>query len=121
MNAKEQNAEEQNAGEQFEPLEPQWNAVHARIRTIVTQARSRSRQAVNMEMVAAYWEIGRVIAEEELRGAARADYGKQVVTALSGRLSQEFGKGFDRSNLWNMRALHSPFPILGALRRELRG
>ena len=76
QNAEEQNAEEQNAEEQFEPLEPQWNAAHARIRTIVTQARSRSRQAVNMEMVAAYWEIGRVIAEEELRGAARADYGK---------------------------------------------
>ncbi len=101
------------------PLEPQWDAARDRIRTILTQARSRAWQAVNVEIVAAYWEIDRVIAEEELRGAARADYGKQVVAALSRRLSQEFGKGFDRSNLSNMRNLYRVFPIRDALRHEL--
>ncbi len=101
------------------PIEPQWNAVHDRIRSILTQARSRAWQAVNTEMVAAYWEIGRALVEEELQGASRAEYGKQVVAALAERLSQEFGKGFDRSNLWNMRAFYLTFPILDALRREL--
>ncbi len=70
-------------------------------------------------MVTAYWEIGRAIAEEELRGVTRAEYGKQVVAALSERLSEEFGKGFDRSNLWHMRTFYVMFPIPDALRREL--
>lgn len=102
-----------------ESLEPQWNAVHDRIRSILTLARSRAWQAVNAEMVAAYWEVGRAIAEEELRGAVRADYGKQAIQVLSKRLSTEFGKGFDRSNLWHMRTFYVMFPILDAVRREL--
>lgn len=101
------------------PIEPQWNAVHDRIRSILTEARSRAWQAVNTEMVTAYWEIGRAIAEEELRGATRAEYGKQIIEALSGRLSQEFGKGFDRSNLSNMRNFYRLFPIRDAVRHEL--
>lgn len=64
------------------PVELQWNAVHDRIRSILTQARSRAWQAVNTEMVTAYWKIGRVIAEEELRGAAHAEYEKQIIEAL---------------------------------------
>jgi len=99
--------------------EPQWTAFHDRIRQILTHARSRAWQALNTEMVTAYWEIGRAIAEEELRGVTRAEYGKQVVAALSERLSEEFGKGFDRSNLWHMRTFYVMFPIPDALRREL--
>jgi predicted nuclease of restriction endonuclease-like (RecB) superfamily len=70
-------------------------------------------------MVVAYWEVGRVIVEEEQRGAARAEYGKQLIEGLSARLTTEFGRGFDRSNLWNMRAFYLSFPKLDALRREL--
>lgn len=40
-------------------------------------------------MVQAYWNIGRVIVEEEQRGKVRADYGKQLVTELSRRLTAE--------------------------------
>lgn len=60
-----------------------------------------------------------MIVEEKQRGAARAEYGKQLIEELSRRLSAEFGKVFDRSNLWNMRAFYQTFPILDALRREL--
>ena len=102
-----------------ERLEPQWDAIHGRIRSILTAARSRTWQAVNTEMVTAYWEVGRALVEEELRGASRAEYGKQVVAALSERLSEEFGKGFDRSNLSNMQSFYRAFPIRDALRHEL--
>ncbi len=70
-------------------------------------------------MVVCYWNIGRLIVEEEQRGEKRAEYGKQLIKDLSKKLHAEFGKGFDKSNLWNMRAFYMDYPILDALRREL--
>ena len=70
-------------------------------------------------MVAAYWEIGRVIVEEEQRGGQRADYGQEVIQNLASRLLADFGKGFDRSNLWHMRSFYLSYRILDAVRREL--
>ena len=93
--------------------------IYGRVRDILTQARARAWQAVNAAMVTAYWEVGRVIVAEEQRGAARAGYGTRLIEELSTRLTAEFGKGFDRSNLWNMRAFHLAFPNLDALRQEL--
>ena len=75
-------------------------------------------RAVNFVMVQAYWEIGRLITDDELRGQ-RADYGKEVMKNLSVRLTQEFGKGFDESNLRYMRLFYKAFPICDALRHEL--
>ena len=93
--------------------------VYDHIRSVLTEARNRAYQAINSAMVAAYWEIGRVIVEEEQQGAQRAEYGKQIIASLSERLRCDFGKGFDRSNLWNMRAFFLAYPKLDALRREL--
>ncbi len=94
-------------------------AVYQQIREVLTHARSQAYIAVNTAMVQAYWNIGRIIVEEEQHGEQRAEYGKRLIDGLSGRLSQEFGKGFDKSNLWNMRAFYLSYPILDALRREL--
>jgi len=93
--------------------------LYRQIRDVLTQARSRAWQAVNFEMVACYWEIGRLIVEEEQRGEARADYGARLIVDISKRLTAEFGKGFDRTNLQYMRAFFLNFPIRDALRREL--
>lgn len=92
---------------------------YQRIQAVLSEARSRAWQAVNSAMVIAYWEIGRVIVEEEQRGQSRAEYGSQLLNDLSVRLKSEFGKGFDRSNLQFMRAFYSLFPNCDALRREL--
>jgi predicted nuclease of restriction endonuclease-like (RecB) superfamily len=93
--------------------------LYQQIRDVLTQARSRAWQAVNFEMVTCYWEIGRLIVEEEQRGAARADYGARLIAEISKRLTAEFGKGFDRTNLQYMRSVFLNFPIRDALRREL--
>jgi DUF1016 N-terminal domain len=69
--------------------------------------------------VQAYWEIGREIVEEEQRGRDRADYGKQLLKSLSIQLINEFGKGFDESNLRYIRLFYKAFPIRDALRHEL--
>jgi predicted nuclease of restriction endonuclease-like (RecB) superfamily len=93
--------------------------VYQQNRGILSEARHRAWQAVNEAMVRAYWEVGRAIVEEEQRGAVRAEYGKQLVEDLSKRLSGEFGKGFSRANLWDMRAFYQAYPILQTLSREL--
>jgi predicted nuclease of restriction endonuclease-like (RecB) superfamily len=95
------------------------SGIYQQIREVFIQARSRALQAVNTEMVACYWEIGRLIIEEEQQGERRAEYGKRLIRDLSKRLTEEFGKGFDRTNLQHMRAFYLGFSNCDALRREL--
>jgi len=66
--------------------------VYGRIKVVLTQARSRAWRAVNAAMVTSYWEVGRIIIEEEQRGKARADYGQRLLDVLSQRSTDEFGK-----------------------------
>jgi len=71
-------------------------------------------------MVQAYWTIGKLIVEHEQNGEKRAEYGKGVLESLASRLTQEFGKGYDASNLRYMRLFFLNFPICDALRHELQ-
>ena len=89
------------------------------IKEVLEQARAQSYRAVNFAMVQAYWNIGRIIVEEEQKGKTKADYGKQLIAELAKRLKADFGRGFDPSNLWHMRSFYLAFPILDAVRREL--
>lgn len=93
--------------------------LHQGIRQLLLSARAQVRQAVNSAMVQTYWHIGRMIVEDEQAGQARAQYGARVLTELGQRLSEEFGKGFDASNLRNMRQFYTTFPIRDAVRHEL--
>jgi predicted nuclease of restriction endonuclease-like (RecB) superfamily len=95
------------------------DALHRQVREILAAARERAWQAVNTVMVDAYWEVGRAIVEDEQAGKQRASYGKRVLEGLAKRLQAEFGKGYDPSNLRNMRAFFVTYPIRDALRREL--
>lgn len=88
------------------------------ISSVLLQARQAVYRVVNFAMVTAYWEIGRLITEDELKWE-RADYGKQVLKNLSAQLTKEFGKGFDESNLRYMRLFFKAFPICDTLRHEL--
>ncbi|MCA4897270.1 MAG: YhcG family protein [Bacteroidota bacterium] len=89
------------------------------IRKVIDNARGTAYRAVNFAMVHAYWQIGRLIFEEEQRGKRRAEYGTSLLKQISRNLSLEYGKGFDESNLRHMRNFFSSFPIQDALRPEL--
>ena len=93
--------------------------LYSAIAEVIQQARQQVKQAVNQQMVQAYWHIGRLIVEEEQQGNERAEYGKQQLTQLSQRLQDEFGKGFDITNLRNMRRFYLAFPIRETLSLEL--
>lgn len=53
-------------------------------------------------MVQAYWETGEQI-YKACGESDRAEYGKNLLKFLSEKLTSEFGKGFDESNLRKMR------------------
>lgn len=76
------------------------------IRELLENSRKNVAQQVNTQLLTTYWNIGRIIVEYEQQNQVRADYGKQTLKELSKELTQEFGKGFSRSNLQNMRAFY---------------
>lgn len=86
---------------------------------LLRNARSNAYRAVNFVMVEAYWNIGRMIVEEEQQGQERAEYGAFVIKNLSLRLTEEFGKGFSEQSLRNFRQFFFCFPIRSTLRSEL--
>ena len=89
------------------------------IKQVIESARSNAFRAVNFAMVQAYWHIGKLIIEEEQSGKQRAEYGISLLKALSNRLGNEFGRGFDESNLRHMRNFYSIYEKQDALRPEL--
>ena len=101
------------------PLETQLAELVEPIAQIIEQARAQVRQAVNSAMVHSYWHIGQMIVEHEQQGASRAQYGKQQLQHLSAQLSERLGKGFDVTNLRNMRAFYQAFPMWETVSLEL--
>lgn len=89
------------------------------IKEIILQARQRVYRMVNSNLLDTYWQVGRLIVEDEQGGNVRAEYGKAVLKDLAEQLTEEFGKGFDESNLRNMRSFYKAFPIRDTLRHEL--
>ncbi|MBO6129978.1 MAG: DUF1016 family protein [Pseudobutyrivibrio sp.] len=88
------------------------------VREYIIAAQKQIHVAVNSSMIDAYCNIGKKICEV-CGENDRAEYGKRILQYLSDNLTKEFGKGFDVSNLRNMRRFYRTFPIRDALRPEL--
>lgn len=88
------------------------------IKAILLDARNRVYQTANFTMVEAYWNIGKIIIEEQ-GGSEKAEYGAGLLKELSRQMTQDFGKGFTVANLKNMRQFYLTFPNGYALRSEL--
>lgn len=95
------------------------SSIYRSISTIIAEARTRAFKNTNTILLKMYWEIGKLIVEEEQKGAIRAEYGKALLKNLANLLTVEFGKGFDFTNLTNMRKFYQAFPIFDAVRQEL--
>ena len=79
------------------------------IKAILTEARLQAYKAINKAMVEAYWKIGQRIVLEEQNGKERAEYGKEIIKSLSVALTAEFGNGFSKRSLWEMRQFYILF------------
>ena len=73
-------------------LHPVRGEFYDSIAEVLRTARSKAYRAVNFVMVEAYWNIGRMIVEEEQQGRERAGYGEALVRGLSKRLNEDFGR-----------------------------
>ena len=87
--------------------------------SIIESARDYAYKSVNIALVERNWLIGYRIAEEELKGNDRADYGLEIIKKLSKELTKQYGKGFDRSNLYRFLSFYKNFPqIVDELSRQ---
>ncbi len=89
-----------------------------KVSNLLKQSRVSVVQKVNKTMVFTYFEIGRMIVEEEQNGDKRAEYGKQILKELSKRLSADFGKGFSQRNLEQMRQFYLTYSKTQTLSAE---
>jgi len=86
------------------------NDVLQDMRGIIEAARESAYQAVNVALVKRNWLLGRRIAEEELNGGSRAEYGLEIIKTLSKELTDEYGKGFAKTNLYSFYSFYKAFP-----------
>ena len=89
----------------------EYESLLGRISDAYTQGRVRAHQAVNVNLVETYWQIGQYIVEFEQAGQAKAAYGRALLDRLSRDLGTRHGKGFSRSNLVYMRLFYLRYPI----------
>lgn len=90
-----------------------------KVTELLKDARNKVVKSVNKTMVYTYYEIGRIIVEEEQNGQKRAEYGKKILKELSIRLNSEFGKGFSVDNLENMRRFYLKYSKSETVSRKL--
>jgi len=87
-----------------------YDAMLNRVVRLIDEARRASARTVNALVTATYWLIGRHIVEFEQAGKSKAQYGEEVIDQLASDLTSRFGRGFTRSNLFNMRAFYVANP-----------
>ena len=86
------------------------NNIIAEIKDVIINSRNKIAYEVNNTMVFAYWNVGRIIVENEQNGNIKAEYGKQVIKELSKELRKILGSGFSVSNLFNMKKFYITYP-----------
>ncbi|RYE23147.1 MAG: DUF1016 family protein, partial [Sphingobacteriaceae bacterium] len=97
----------------------QLDKLYGEVRHVIEEGRNTVYRAANAAMVHAYWQIGKLIVEEEQKGKERAEYGTALIRELAFKLNAEYGKGFTETNLKYMRQFYNFFKIRHALRNEL--
>jgi hypothetical protein len=89
------------------------------IKKIIVDSRGNITKKVNHALIATYWEIGKEIVFNEQRNEMNNQSSRQIILSLSKQLTNELGKGFSRSNLFNMRKFHLEYPDVQTLSGQL--
>ena len=80
------------------------------IKEVIVSSRQKVAYEVNNTMLLAYWNVGKIIVENEQNGNIKAEYGKQILKELSKELRKILGSGFSVSNLQYMRRFYLTYP-----------
>lgn len=94
------------------------NSLYQNVKNILEEARAKAYSSINFYMVQAYWNIGKMIVDEQ-NGKDKAEYGEYLIKNLSKNLTKDFGKGFTSTNLKTMRKFYLVFPNGHSLRDQL--
>lgn len=97
------------------------SVLYNNITDLISNSKERVYKSVNTELIYLYWNIGKTIKEDIIK-KERADYGKQIIDNLSKELSDNYGRGYSRRNLFNMIAFYeifSDFQIVHTLSAQL--
>lgn len=86
---------------------------------LLQEGRKEAGRAVNHILINTYWNMGQYIVEFEQEGSEKAVYGSELLDRLSKDLTSEFGKGFSRSNLFQIRQFYIRFPKIQTLSGQL--
>ena len=88
------------------------------IKKIMNESRTHIVTYVNTTMLFTYWNIGKMIVEEQ-GGSSKAKYGDKLIVELSKQMTFDFGKGFDERNIRKMRQFYLSFPNWNTVCSEL--
>ena len=100
--------------------EIQSNFLFENIKNLIKESQNRIIAAISNTMSLTYFEIGRMIVEEEQKGELRANYGKQIIKTLSAKLTKDFGQGFSMRNIEQMRQFYIAYSIPQTLSAEFK-
>lgn len=96
-----------------------YGALLERVGGLLEAGRNKARRQINHILVQTYWHVGRHIVEFEQQGDSTAQYGQQLLDHLSSDLKRLYGKGFSRSNIYQMRQLYLCYPKIQTLSGKL--
>ena len=88
------------------------------VKKLINESRKHVVTYVNTTMLFTYWNIGKMIVEEQ-GGSSKAKYGNKLIAELSKQMTFDFGKGFDERNLRKIRQFYLMYPIWDSVRPEL--
>ena len=88
------------------------------IQSIIANAQEQAIRSVDTQRVLMYWQIGKVIFEEEQQGKDRAEYGEFLIKSIANALEPQYGTGFSYRQLNSFRQFYRTFPIVNALRSQ---
>jgi len=97
----------------------QYDLLIQQISSLVHNAKKQVATTIDSVLVETYWNIGKYIVEFEQDGSAKARYGDRLLVNLSNDLTAQLGKGYSKSNLFNMRLFYSRYPIFQTVSGKL--
>ena len=78
--------------------------------SIIDDAQLAAYHSVNAVLTLRNWLLGKRIAEEELKGEHRADYGAETIKNLADSLTEKYGKGFTKRTVYKFQQFYKYFP-----------
>lgn len=86
-----------------------YDDVYAAIAALIESKKTEVKSAVNTAMITLYWNIGNILVNQVMNNS-KAEYGKQIVSEISRKLTDNYGSGFNTSSVFRMIKFYQKFP-----------